>query len=352
MMVFFSLLAFVLVYSTYRSSASSFSTYTASKNTDSRQPASHITQATSAHPDAFVPPGCTPNDCKDAEPFGTPLGMHGGVVGYSNCASETCISDLYHTVSHFTNETGMEGEVGEHAKKTPHEGRRSGMKWQCVEYARRYWMLHGCAAPTIHYLDAPHQYCAATFGDVDGAEDIWSLEEVHVSLPQEADTPPITFHRSVPLLKVPNAKGSGAKELLEKMGGESEGLNGRQPVPPTSLATPRIGDLLLYARDAVEFPYGHVAVIVGFHFSTVDPSSSVYFTDQEWVQESGFVFLAEQNWDNKKWISGNYSRMLSVVWEKNRLDGTTRRYHIHDTVKPVMGWVRPCLEVTCVVVNE
>lgn len=418
MMLFFTFLAVALAFSSYR--ASKFSPLTSSplhtmppqKNAGAPLSGS-AQQHGSAASDAILhtpPVGCTPKDCKDAEPFGTPLGAHEGVVGYSNCASDTCISELYHTVDHAPQQhnTAMkEDEEHQRSRRSAnasnpvdrHEGvndvpdplpfwKSSGMKWQCVEYARRYWMLHGCRTPSQSSLTGPHSpsYCAATFGDVDGAEDIWHLEEVHVAIPKQTaagPSPPSRFSlndtlassfvlKAVPLLKIPNAERTLASALSHPhVKGENTTAAGaereqepqqvrssRTPQSP-SLAVPHIGDLVLYPRDDVEFPYGHVAVIVGVHTHETPQSSAVSSStsipdspaESEWVEQTGFVFLAEQNWDNKKWVNKNYSRTLTLSWERHRDNGTTRHYCIHDTVKPIMGWVRPCLESPCTVSN-
>ncbi|CAD2221423.1 CHAP domain containing protein, putative [Angomonas deanei] len=90
---------------------------------------------------------------------------------------------------------------------------RSGMQWQCVEYARRYWMLAGKPEP-------------AFFGGVVGAEDIWTeLQDAYY-----------LNGSTTPLLKYTNK---------------------------VSDVAPKTGDLIIYPRDGPdgEFPYGHVSVV-------------------------------------------------------------------------------------------
>ena len=73
----------------------------------------------------------------DVTPYGTNLGTNKGTIGYSNGNSDY-ISDEYNEV----------GTI------------YYGMKWQCVEYSRR-WLI---------------QQYRYTFESVDGAADIWSLD--------------------------------------------------------------------------------------------------------------------------------------------------------------------------------
>lgn len=141
-------------------------------------------------------------DC--VTPYNTILGVSNGVFAYSNCRD-----------SHVSEEWGSLEFGGE---------TRSGMKWQCVEYARRYWMLRG----------APER---ATFESVDGAADIWALDSVRLL---SGATRPLAKHR-----------------------------NG-------DLVSPRVGDLLIYPRQSDELPLGHVAVVVGV------TANSVLVAEQNW----------------------------------------------------------------------
>ncbi|KAH9588909.1 CHAP domain [Trypanosoma melophagium] len=156
-----------------------------------------------------------------ATTFGTILGIHNGVFAYSNCNSTTCISgDWYDLGSVYTSMT---------FKGNNSIGNGSGLKWQCVEYARRYWMLRGSPLP-------------ATFAAVEGAADIWALQSVQL----EGGT-------KTPLLKYPN--------------GVSLSAGGSAPL---------VGDLLIYPRQKGGFMYGHVAVIVGV------TDTDVLVAEQNW----------------------------------------------------------------------
>ncbi|KAH9588881.1 CHAP domain [Trypanosoma melophagium] len=146
---------------------------------------------------------------KCGSPFGSIIGVHNDVFAYSN-GNETYISDSGNTLSN--------------TKQS-----RTGLKWQCVEYARRYWMLRGSPLP-------------ATFAAVEGAADIWALQSVQL----EGGT-------KTPLLKYPN--------------GVSLSAGGSAPL---------VGDLLIYPRQKGGFMYGHVAVIVGV------TDTDVLVAEQNW----------------------------------------------------------------------
>ncbi|EKF26681.1 D-alanyl-glycyl endopeptidase-like protein [Trypanosoma cruzi marinkellei] len=160
-------------------------------------------------------------------PYGAILGAAGDVFGYSNCIRS------YDSKSR-NNVAGQNIE--------------SGLKWDCMEFARRYWMLRGTPVP-------------ATFDSVVGAADIWALNFVR-----------LMDGSKTPLLKYPNG-------LPRREGGSA----------------PRVGDLLIYPRQRDDFPFGHVAVIVG-------------------VTENS-VLVAEQNWDNKMWPGPyhNHSREIHML---------------------------------------
>jgi len=130
--------------------------------------------------DTKLPAACR-SHC--VSPFGTVLGVAGGVPAYSNCSAK-CV-DL---------------------KPVKANGVYTGIKWQCVEYARRWLLKHK----------------GAVFADVDVAADIWN--KIHHL--QRVD------HKGIiPLQNDPNGS----------------------PHPPSA------GDLLIYAKAYKGT--GHVAVI-------------------------------------------------------------------------------------------
>ncbi len=140
-----------------------------------------IAAATADSPNREIPVACQ-TDC--VAPYGKVLGVStGGVEAYSNCQSNCVIFE-----------------------PNKWKGTYTGIKWQCVEYARRWLLVHK----------------GAVYGDVDIAADIWDKID-HLTH--------VASNRKIPL--------------------ESH-LNGsKQP--------PRVGDLLVYARAF--YNTGHVAVV-------------------------------------------------------------------------------------------
>ena len=143
-------------------------------------------------------------DCITA--YGKELGNNEGVVGYSNCR------DDYYSDQTFIN--------GHH--KIP-----SGLKWQCVEYARRYYQ----------------EKFGITFHDVEGASDIWNLEFVW---------------------NLRENKTHSFKSYPNKL----------------SKTSPQVHDLVIYQKSH-HLPYGHVAVVVD-----VDKDRQlVFIAEQNWTND-------------------------------------------------------------------
>ena len=118
--------------------------------------------------------------------FGQPLGVNNSVIGYSNCSN-----------NYISNEANYLGTA------------YSGMKWQCVEYSRR-WLEH---------------VKGVKFGDVDAAFQIWDISSVN-SLTESNVSYPFESY-----------------------------INGGK-------FAPQAGDLIIYKYALPDFPYGHVGVIV------------------------------------------------------------------------------------------
>ncbi|MGH1537994.1 MAG: CHAP domain-containing protein [Gammaproteobacteria bacterium] len=136
----------------------------------------------SAESEVDIPKQCATH-CKTT--YGSVLGESpAGVPAYSNCNSDCVIFEPNHLQDVYT-----------------------GIKWQCVEYARR-WLL---------------REKGVVYGDVDIAADIWNLQKVIQPLHDQA----YEFHSIV----------NGAVEL------------------------PQRGDLLIYGKEYLGT--GHVAVVVG-----------------------------------------------------------------------------------------
>lgn len=147
-------------------------------------------------------------------PFGTLLGAADGVEARSNCVS-TCLRLDYSFVDRDSGEIWVGRKL-----LAPKQLEYAGVTYQCVEYARRWWI----------------QARGLTFGDVPTAADIFALTE-GLRLPTR---------ESIPL---------------------GRSVNG------SARRAPQRGDLLVYHADPEdpEWRFGHVAVVVA-----ADP-------DQGWV---------------------------------------------------------------------
>lgn len=136
--------------------------------------------------------------------FGTSLGVADGVKGLSNCRS-MCINPEYSFLNLETGEFGVHKD--DPKKKNLHY---IGVVYQCVEYARRWWMKNR----------------GITFGSVDGANEVIYLKE-------------------------------GINIRTGKTFPLARSINGTAKRPPEK------GDLLVYypLPDNPKWRWGHVAVI-------------------------------------------------------------------------------------------
>lgn len=168
-----------------------------------------------------VPAVCQ-TDCNS--PYGKVLGVSAGAVeAYSNCQSKCVIFE-------------------------PHnwQGTYTGIKWQCVEYARRWLLVHK----------------GAVYGDVDIAADIWDKID-HLTH--------VASNRQIPL--------------------ESH-LNGsKQP--------PEIGDLLIYARAFHDT--GHVAVVtdVDYENGVIEVGEQNYANEpwpEDYARRIEFIKKGDNYW--------------------------------------------------------
>ena len=161
-----------------------------------------------------LPPACR-TGC--ASPFGAPLGVNQGVKAYSNCAS-ACVVQRPVTLSAAS--TGRD------------EPTFTGIAWQCVEYARRWWALRR----------------GVVFDSVEAAADMWTEVRSARRLSDGAE---------VPVRALPNG--------------------GSEP--------PAVGDLVIYPRDpaAPHLRYGHVAVVVAVG---AEPGEGVQVAEQNFANLS------------------------------------------------------------------
>jgi len=206
----------------------------------------------------------TPLECREQciTPWGQPLGQHDGVVAYSNCSS-VCVDSTPAYVKKGTART------------------YTGIRWQCVEYARRYWVVKRGLA----------------FGSVETAADMWDQIE---SAQLVQDRPAAPADRSVAVARHEN-------------GGT---------VPPEP------DDLLIYraVSGSSRLVYGHVAVIVRVDL------------------EHGSIAVAEQNYENRTWDRpDDYSRQLVVerkgagYWVHDVRPGSSV---VEAEPNPIVGWMR------------
>lgn len=148
--------------------------------------------------------GCT-EGCH--APFGSCIGQAFLTKAYSNCNGD-CVSNETNYVT-----------VENTDKKIV-----SGMKWQCVEYARR-WLI-----------DNKH----VTFADVEYAYHIWNLKNGE----------DVSTKKPVPLLQFSNKKAT---------------------------TKPEVGDLLIYSTEFAIT--GHVAVVVSVENHSITVAEQNYFND-------------------------------------------------------------------------
>lgn len=146
-----------------------------------------------------------------ASTFGKKLGENKGIIGYSNCNND-CESDEWNIIN-----------IGQQAHKT-------GMKWQCVEYARRWYI----------------KQLGYTFASIDHAYEIWDLE--HASK--------LASETTLKWIKFPNGNTTGK---------------------------PRVNDLLIYNKQ--QGIHGHVSVIVKVSNDEVYIAEQNY-TNSLWEEDS------------------------------------------------------------------
>ena len=148
----------------------------------------------------------------------------------------------------------------------------SGMQWQCVEYVRRYLITK----------------LGVTFASVDGAEDVFALKTVE---------------------SIENGKKYKFKTYKNN-------LNCRR-----KNNVPKVNDVIIWARNKSDTPYGHIAVILKI--------------------EGDQIFIGEQNWSNDSWTSLRpppHSRILTFKKYNNRCA-------IIDGNYTILGWKRASLKL-------
>jgi hypothetical protein len=173
-----------------------------------------------------LPVACQ-TDCKS--PYGKMLGKSPrGIEAYSNCQSGCVIFE-----------------------PNKWNGTYTGIKWQCVEYARRWLLVN----------------TGAVYGDVDVAADIWDKID-HLTYVKTKKPIPLETH-----------------------------LNG-------STQAPEIGDLLIYAKAFNGT--GHVAVVTGIDISNgLVEVSEQNFQNNSWAADYARKITLIKNGENY-WLLDGY----------------------------------------------
>jgi len=184
--------------------------------------------------------GKTPQQCRMGceSAYGIELGKSPvGIPAYSNCNADCVIFEPHHFNDIYT-----------------------GIKWQCVEYARR-WLL---------------REKSVVFGDVDIAADIWSMQQVEN-----------------PINKL-------TLEFVSIVNGSAE--------------VPQRGDLLIYGKDYLGT--GHVAVVIGVD----EEKQKIQIAEQnyantkwqnEYAREINYIFSDKRVWLLDGYLIG-WKRVLTV----------------------------------------
>jgi hypothetical protein len=181
--------------------------------------------------------------------FGKRIGYLEDVPAFSNCNNEV--------------ESNFDNRILINDKEV-----YSGMQWQCVEYARRYLITK------LGFI----------FGDVNGAEDIFS--EYFVL----------------------NIENQSVHEFTSYKNGD---------ISCESSNLPKVHDLIIWPRTTPDIPYGHVAVVLKVNGDD--------------------IYIGEQNWSNNIWEHTTYSRKLKL----NRNDDKKCLLEDEDYPQyPILGWKR------------
>lgn len=155
-------------------------------------------------------------DTKCVSKFGTVIGVNNNVEAYSNC-NDGCISKEFHFID------------------LPNKKKIfTGLKWQCVEYARRYLILSN----------------NITFGDIDSAYQIYDLKTASSVYDSK---------RTFKFMGYPN----GSKE------------------------PPKKNDLLIFKKTK-DSPYGHVAVITNVNLSERYIEICEENNNQKWIDPKAY----------------------------------------------------------------
>lgn len=205
------------------------------------------------------------NTNKCVTPFGRELGQNDGIKAFSNCRSE-CVKPVPNKIS--GKEVGSNDDVF------------TGITWQCVEYARRWWILERGIA----------------FGSIDTADEIYSLKE--------------------------------AKRIKD-----GAKINLKQESNASSFA-PEVGSLLIYKKQPgnPNFQYGHVAVVVAVNLNKgyIDIAEANY-NNKPWAVPKKYARRLAVELKDAKY----------TVYDINYLDFKSGNKENQEKADIILGWIDP-----------
>lgn len=223
-----------------------------------------------------------------------PVIPFGGVLGTTGCAVG-CVAFSNGNEDHFSHEASEAFDLRpatlqhallaapaagfHHSKELMESVRVVGVRWQCVEFVRRYLLMSK----------------AVWLRSVPSAEGIWGLKDI-LHLPSGG---PVQMHR------------------LE---------NGK------TCETPKAGDLVVWRRTR-DIPFGHVAVVVAVDMLAQPALENESPSSSHPSRRLAVVSIAEQNFVASAW-KGGCSRSLDLLLHAN---GSLEL--LDDMQHPIIGWL-------------
>ncbi|CAD8063605.1 unnamed protein product [Paramecium sonneborni] len=157
-----------------------------------------------------------------------------------------------------------------------------GQKYQCVHYARKFWI----------------QNFNVTFGSVDNAEQIFDLQEAYN----------INSKQNINLQKFQNG----------------------------GIETPILGDLLIWQKDDGEFPYGHVAVVLNVDLESDYPHVLIAEQNYDQIWDTrNFSRALKITLGEKKEINISNNRQTFPT-----KDDLKCRDDLYTSQGVILGWIR------------
>eukprot|EP00658_Telonema_sp_P-2_P012196 TRINITY_DN14647_c0_g1_i2.p1 TRINITY_DN14647_c0_g1~~TRINITY_DN14647_c0_g1_i2.p1 ORF type:complete len:253 (+),score=63.06 TRINITY_DN14647_c0_g1_i2:99-857(+) len=204
--------------------------------------------------------------CPSAD-FGRKVGQAFNVSAFSNCNDDVTSNEPFSINANVINPQNASQTVAEVY---------TGMRWQCVEYARRFLVL------------VQEYGFGYTFESVDGAADIWELTTVQSIWNSSNKTA---------FLRFPNGNSTG----------------------DFATSDPLLGDILIYPRQPGGFPFGHIGIIAYINTTHIG--------------------IAEQNWFNAPWPTENYDPVTGNHYARVLERPTARSIKDVSNIE-INGWMR------------